>query len=150
MKTSTTCALLAGFSLVAWAADTKIPVAQLPPAVQTAMKNQTANSTVLGATEEREHGRMTYEVETKRDGKGRDLTFAEDGSLLEVEQEMDLNSIPAPARIGIQKRAAGGTIEKVESVTQGTTTSYEADVQTKSGKTREVAVNADGSPRKSD
>lgn len=150
MNAKTFCALVAGFALAASAAETKIPVAQLPPAVQKVMKKQTAGSTILGASKEREHGRMTYEVETKRDGKGRDLTFAEDGSLMEVEQEMALDNVPAPARIGIQKKAGGGTIKKVESVTQGTTTSYEADVQTQSGKTQEVAVNADGSPHDED
>jgi uncharacterized membrane protein YkoI len=139
-----------GFSLAGLAAETKVPIEQLPPAVQTAIKGQTAGATVLGASKEREHGRMTYEVETKRDGKGRDLTFDERGSLLEVEQEVDLDSIPAPAREAIQKKVAGGTVKKVESVTQGSTTSYEADVKAKDGKTREVAVNADGSPHKGD
>ena len=88
---------------------------------------------------------MTYEVETKRDGKGRDLTFDERGSLLEVEQEVDLDSIPGPAKEAIRKKLAGGTLKKVESVTQGSKVSYEADVRTKDGKNREVAVNADGS-----
>jgi uncharacterized membrane protein YkoI len=123
---------------------------QLPPAVQSAIKEQAAGATILGASKEREHGHMTYEVETKKDGKGRDLTFDEKGSLLEVEQELDLDSVPGPVRQAIQKRVAGGTVKKVESVTQGSTTSYEADVRTKDGKSREVAVNADGSPHKGD
>ena len=150
MKVLTICALSAGFSLVTLAADTKVKVDQLPPAVQTAMKEQTAGAAILGASKEREHGRMTYEVETKRDGKGRDLTFDENGSLLEVEQEVDLDSIPGPAKKAIQNKIAGGTVKKVESVTQGATTSYEAAVRTKNGKNREVAVNADGSPHDED
>jgi hypothetical protein len=93
---------------------------------------------------------MTYEVETKQNGKGRDLTFDKDGSLLEVEEEVDLDSIPEAAREAIHKKAAGGSIKKVESVTQGSTTSYEADVRTLHGKSREVAVNADGSTHQED
>jgi uncharacterized membrane protein YkoI len=150
MKASIVCALGAGFCLGASAADTKVRVDQLPPAVQTAMKEQTAGATIVGTSKEREHGRMTYEVQTKRDGKGRDLTFDENGSLLEVEQEVDLDSIPGPAKGAIQKKVAGGTIKKVESVTQGSTTSYEADMTTKDGKNREVAVNADGSTHDED
>jgi uncharacterized membrane protein YkoI len=114
------------------------------------MKGQTKGATIVGASKEREHGRMTYEVETKLNGKGRDLTFAADGSLLEVEQEVDLNSLPTAAKEAIEKKAAGETIKKVESVTRGSTTSYEADVSTKTGHSREVAVNADGSPHKED
>ncbi len=91
---------------------------------------------------------MTYEVETKLDGKGRDLTFDENGSLLEVEQEVNLDSIPRPAREAIQKKVAGRTIKKVESVTRGSRTGYEADVKTPDGGNQEVAVNADGSAHK--
>jgi uncharacterized membrane protein YkoI len=114
------------------------------------MKGQTKGATIVGASKEREHGRMTYEVEAKLNGKGRALTFAADGSLLEVEQELDLNSLPTAAKEAIEKKAAGETIKKVESVTRGSTTSYEADVSTKTGHSREVAVNADGSPHKED
>ncbi len=150
MKTFAVCALGVACSLGYVAADTKIKVEQLPPAVRSAMQEQTKGATVLGASKERENGRMTYEVETRRDGKGRDLTFAADGSLLEVEQEVDLESVPGPAKEALRKRAAGEKIEKVESVTQGSTVSYEAEVRAMSGKSREVAVNADGSARKED
>ena len=150
MKPFAICVLGVGVCLTGSAAETKVTMEQLPPAVQSAIKEQAAGATILGASKEREHGHMTYEVETKKDGKGRDLTFDEKGSLLEVEQELDLDSVPGPVRQAIQKRVAGGTVKKVESVTQGSTTSYEADVRTKDGKSREVAVNADGSPHKGD
>jgi uncharacterized membrane protein YkoI len=142
------CVLATALGVAAVAAETKISVSDLPPAVRAALKNRTNDATILGASKEREYGRMTYEVETKRDGKGRDLTFDESGSLLEVEQEVDLDSIPGPAKEAIQKKLAGGTVTKVESVTQGSKVSYEADVRTRNGKNREVAVNADGSAHK--
>lgn len=150
MKVITICAFGAAISLTAFAAETKIRVEDLPPAVQAAMKDQTQRATILGASKELEHGRISYEVETKLNGKGRDLTFAENGSLMEVEQEVDLDSLPGRAKEAIQRRVAGGTIKKVESVMQGSTTSYEADVTTTSGKKEEVAVNRDGSPHKED
>ena len=150
MKAIPLFTLSAGLSLVAFAAEAKLKVDELPPAVQTALKDQTKDATIVGASKEREHGRSTYEVETKLDGKDRDLTFAEDGSLLEIEQEVDLNSIPGPAKRAIEKRLSGGTITKVESVTKGPETSYEALVRSKSGKTHEVAVNMDGSAHRED
>lgn len=58
---------------------------------------------------------------------------------------MDFDSIPAPAKAAIEKRAASGTIKKVESVTHGLRASYEATITTKTGKRIEVAVNSDGS-----
>ncbi len=148
MKVLTTCALGVAFGLAAFAEEAKVNVQDLPAAVQTAVKAQTNGATILGASKEREHGLMTYEVETKLDGKGRDLTFDENGSLLEVEQEVNLDSIPRPAREAIQKKVAGRTIKKVESVTRGSRTGYEADVKTPDGGNQEVAVNADGSAHK--
>ena len=148
MKTFHICALGASLCVVTFAADTKLKVEELPPAVQTAMKQQTKGATILGASKEQEHGGMTYEVETKLDGKSRDLTFAADGSLLEVEQQVDLDSLPGPAKHAIQKKTAHGTIRKVEAVKHGATTSYEAAFKTAAGKNQEVAVNADGSPPK--
>ena len=49
-----------------------------------------------------------------------------------------------PAKTALQRRAAGGLIGKVESVTSGNSVSYEAVVVTKSGKHTEIAVNPDG------
>ena len=148
MRVFNICSLAAAFGVASFGADTKVNIDALPPAVQTAIKNQTKGATILGASQENEYGHLTYEVETKIDGKSRDLTFDDNGSLLEVEQEVDLDSIPAPAKEAIAKRAAKGTVKKVESVTQGSKTSYEADVQMQNGKSREVAVNADGSAHK--
>lgn len=147
MKVLTVCALAVAFGHAAFAEET-VNLQDLPAAVKTAVKAQTGGATILRASKEREDGRITYEVETKLDGKGRDLTFDERGSLLEVEQEVNLGSIPGPARKAIQKNVAGGTIKKVESVTQGSKTTYEADVKAPDGSNQEVAVNADGSTHK--
>ncbi len=129
-------------------ADQKVKLEDLPPAVQKAVKEQTANVTLVGLSKEVEKGKTMYEIETKVNGKGRDLLLDNAGAVVEVEQEVDLSGIPVPAKLAIEKRAAGGTIKKVESVTHGATVSYEAAVRTKAGKDVEVAVNADGSVHK--
>ncbi len=128
--------------------DTKMAFSDLPAAVQEAAKSQAKGAQVLGASSEKENGRTTYEVETKLDGKSRDLSFDATGKLLEVEQEIDIDGIPATAKASLLKRVGSGTIQKVESVTAGNSTSYEASVTTKSGKHIEIAVNADGTPHR--
>jgi hypothetical protein len=70
--------------------------------------------------------------------------------VLSVEEETDLESIPAPAKAALQKRAAGGAITKVEKLTAGAMVSYEASIKNKSGKMVEVGVNPDGTPHKDD
>jgi uncharacterized membrane protein YkoI len=145
MKTFPSLVLGTLFALSAWTAETKIKLEELPPAVQKAMKEQSKGAMLRGANKEQENGRTTYEVETNLAGNGRDLTFDESGSLLEVEQETDLDNIPTLAKAAIQKKAANGAIQRVESVTSGSRTRYEAHVKTREGKNLEVVVNADGS-----
>jgi hypothetical protein len=47
------------------------------------------------------------------------------------EQEVALDGRPAPVREYIQKKAAGRTIKKVESMTKGCSVTYEATMQRK-------------------
>ena len=132
--------------------DTKIKMEDLPAAVQQAVQQQIRTATLIGLSKEVEKGKTTYEAETKVNGKSRDIEFDSKGTVLAVEEEVDLASIPAAARTAIEQKAAGGTIKKVESVTHGANSgasvSYEAAVKTKAGKNIEIGVNADGSAHK--
>jgi hypothetical protein len=139
--------LFAGSALaaLALAADTKVKLENLPPAVQAAVKAQLADATLVSISSEKEHGKTEYEVEAKVNGKARTIAFDQKGTVLEVEDETDLDSIPAAVKAGLQKQAGTAAILKVERVTAGSKVSYEAAVKTKAGKNLEVVVNADGS-----
>ncbi|MCU1262904.1 MAG: hypothetical protein JWO80_5789 [Bryobacterales bacterium] len=130
------------------AAETKVKMESLPPAVQQAVKDQTQNAKLVGISKEVENGKTMYEVETMVNGKSRDLMLDATGQVASVEQEVGLDSIPASAREAIQKKTAGGKIKKVELVTVGSEKSYEAAYAGKNGKSAEFSVNADGSVHK--
>jgi uncharacterized membrane protein YkoI len=151
MKTALKFALCAALPVAmlttVFAAETKLKVSDLPAAVQKTVTEQTKSATLIGVSKEVEKGKTLYEIETKANGLGRDLLVDKTGAIVEVEQEVAIDSIPAAARTAIQKKAAGGKITKVETLTQGTSVSYEAEV-VKGGKTSEIGVNADGSPHK--
>ena len=125
-----------------------VKLESLPPALQTAIKENTRDATVTSISSEKENGRVQYEVESKRNGKGHNLVFDKSGALLETEAETDLDSVPSAAKAAIQIRAAGGTITMVEKLTAGNNVSYEATIKTKAGKSTEYAANADGTPHK--
>ncbi len=80
-------------------------------------------------------------------GLTRDLLFDANGKVVSVEEETTLDKIPAAAKAAIEKKAAGGKITRVETLTQGSVVSYEAVVN-KNGKNAEIGVNADGSAHK--
>jgi hypothetical protein len=66
------------------------------------------------------------------------------GHVLEIEEEMTLESLPAAVRDGLTKAAGKGTIRKVESLTKnGKLVAYEAAVKTGT-KNSEVQVGPDG------
>jgi len=152
MKTLISSALVLGLfsSSLALAAEKKVKMSDLPPAVQQAIKDHTKDATLVGVSKDVENGKTEYEAETKVNGHTKDTTFDESGKLLAVEEEVSLDSIPAAAREAIQKQAAGGKVKKVEKVTQGSKVFYEAPITTKDGTKSEALVLPDGTPTKED
>jgi hypothetical protein len=103
----------------------------LPAAVQNAVAEQSKGAKIRGYTSEVEGGQQEYEVEMTMHGRSRDVTIAPDGSVLEVEDQVTLRSLPVAVRDSLVKKAAKGRIVKVESLTkQGTLVAYEAQVRT--------------------
>lgn len=143
----TICAVLSIFALGAAASEKKVRMQDLPPAVQATVKAQTQGATLLALNMEVENGKTEYEAETKVNGHGRDIQIDPTGKIVAIEEEVPFESIPAAAKSGLTKLAAGGKIKKIESVTKGKTVTYEA-VVTKDGKSSEIVVSANGSPSK--
>ncbi len=139
------CAVLSICCLSAAASEKKVKMQDLPPAVQATVKAQTQGATLLGLNMEVENGKTEYEAETKVNGHARDIQIDPAGKIVAIEEEVPFEVIPPAAKAGLTKLSAGGKIQKVESVTKGTTVTYEA-VVTKSGKRSEIVVSKDGSP----
>ena len=76
----------------------------------------------------------------------RDVLIGADGSVLEIEVEVALDSLPAAVKAGLLQLAGSGKITKVESLTKrGVLVAYEAQVRTGT-KRSEVQVGPDGKP----
>ena len=149
MKRISTIIIISTATLLhtALGAEKRVKMKDLPLAVQKAVQAQTKGIEVKGLSKEVESGKTFYEVETLVNGRGRDLLFDTNGTVVEVEEEVTLNGIPARAKAAIEKEAAGGEIKKVEMLTKGQSISYEAAI-IKGGKKFEVEVKADGFPAK--
>lgn len=141
--------MIAGAVLLgaALAADKLVKMSDLPLAVREAVQAQTKGAEVKKIMQEVISGETFYEVESIVSGRTRDLLFNTAGTAVEIEEEVTIDSIPAPARTAIEKKAAGGKIIKVETVAKGQTVLYSADY-IKAGKNHEFEVKADGSPGK--
>jgi uncharacterized membrane protein YkoI len=126
--------------------DKKLKRSELPPAVQKTADQESQGATIRGYSSETENGQLVYEVEMTSHGHGRDVLIAADGSVLEIEEEVALDSLPAAVRDGLKQLAGQGKITKVESLTKhGAIVAYEAQVRT-GNKRSEVQVGPDGKP----
>jgi|SRR5579864_1260484 len=124
--------------------EQKITASDLPAAVKRTADQQSKGATVRGYARETEHGRIQYEVELLVAGKSRDVTIGEDGRVLEVEQQLDFDSLPRAVRAALTKRAGTGTISWVESLSKGgKLVAYEAGVLT-AGQRAQIQVGPDG------
>ena len=126
--------------------EKKLKRSELPAAVLKTVEQESQGATVSGYSSEMDHGQLVYEVAMRVRGHGRDVLIAADGSVLEIEEEVALESLPAPVRDGLTQRAGAGTITKVESLTKrGILVAYEAQVRT-GAKRSEIQVGPDGTP----
>ena len=92
----------------------------------------------------------TFEAETTKDGRARDITFAADGSVLEVEQQVDRDQVPAPVLTRMDAVVHGGTLQRIETLSRGgSIVRYEVSY-TRGGRNREAAFTPDGHAAKAD
>lgn len=122
----------------------KLQMKDLPPAVQKALKEQTMGATIVSISTEKEGGKIVYEVETKVDGHARDMLIDSTGKVIEIEEEVDMASLPAAVQAEAKKSLGQGKVDRIESVTKnGIFSGYEAVVERGSKKV-EVSLGPDG------
>ncbi len=141
----TAAVVVAAFSMTLVAsAEKKIERSALPPAVEKKVQEQSKGATIKGFSSETENGVFQYEVETMVNGHSRDLAVAKDGTLLEVEEEVSMDSLPAAVKSALMARAPGAKITKVESLTKkDKLVAYEA-ATLKGAKKGEIQVGPNG------
>jgi hypothetical protein len=126
--------------------EKNIKRSDLPPAVEKTVALKSKDATIRGFSEETEKGQTYYEAEMVVAHHNRDLLIDQAGAIVEVEEQVAIDSLPAAVRAGLQARAGKGKIVKVESITKhDQLVAYEAKVMT-DGKKSEVQMGPDGKP----
>ena len=138
--------LIAGLAVLtsAQAQEKKIKREDLPPAVERTVAAQSQSATIKGFSSEVEGGKTLYEVELTVNDHGKDISMDKDGKIVEVEEEVAMDSLPPEVKAGLTKAAGSGTITRVETLAKaGKIVAYEADVKNGS-KHSEVQVGPNG------
>jgi hypothetical protein len=119
----------------------------LPPAVEKTVAEQAAaaGTLITGFSREVENGQTMYQMELTVKGTGRDVLMDSTGAIVEVEDEMLWDVVPAAVKAGILNAAGKNKVLKVESVSKGgQVVRYEAKIDKKG----EVSVDSRGKPVK--
>ena len=136
--------LMALASACLWARERQVVRNELPVAVRETADKQAQGATVRGYAKDVENGQVEYEVQLAMNGHSKDVTIAPDGRVLEIEEEVRAESLPAVVASRLSAKAGKGKIEKVESLTKrGVIVAYEAQVLT-ARKRSEIQVGPDG------
>jgi len=124
--------------------EKKIRRADLPQAVEKTVATESQGATVRGFSEEKENGQTYYEAEMTVNGHSKDVLIGKDGAIVEVEEQVAFDSLPAAVKSGLESKAGSGKILKVESlIKHGKLVAYEAKVEA-NGKKKEIQVGPDG------
>src|SRR5262249_40955485 len=127
------------------AQEKKIRRSDLPAAVEKTVQEQSQGATIRGFSKEVEKGQTYYEAEMTVNGHSKDVLIDASGQVVEVEEEVSMEGLPAEVKAGLQAKAGEGKIGKVESITKkGKLVAYEAHLR--GGKQKEVQVGPDGKP----
>ena len=124
--------------------EKKISRADLPPAVEKTVAEQSKGATIRGFSEEKENGETFYEAELMVSGHSEDVLVDVNGKVVEVEEQVPTESLPSAVRDALQAKAGNGKLIKVEKLTKNNKiVAYEAKVLT-NGKKSEVQVGPNG------
>lgn len=124
--------------------EKKIQRADLPPVVEKTVATQSQGASIKGFSQEKENGQTFFEAEMTVNGHSKDVLIDATGTVVEVEEQVTLESLPAAVKTALQSQADKGKILKVESLTKhNKLVAYEAKVQM-DGKKKEIQVGPDG------
>jgi hypothetical protein len=129
--------------------ERKLTKNDLPAAVLAAFEQSYPKASIESVSTETEDSTMYYEINSK-DGKvKRDLLYAVDGTVKEVEESVKSRDLPGTVMQAVEKAFPKGKIKKAEKLIKGGVTSFELVV--KSGKEEfELALSTDGTITKNE
>ena len=131
------------FSLSAAAQEKKITARQVPAAVITAFKTSYPNAAIRGYAQEKENGKVFYEIESREGTTQRDILYNADGTVAEIEESIAAADLPAAAQEAIHEKYPKAVIVLAEKTTAGDRVGYE--VVARQGKRRiTMEFDADG------
>ena len=144
--------ILLGSVVLAGCAEQPAEQASLQPAEQDALPAavaaafEQANPTLEIVEFEREEldGRVVYEIETRTGEFEKDFVYLEDGTLLQIEEDIAVESLPEAVLAAMMAAHPGAEVNEAEMITTGDVVGYQVDIQVAEDQEFELLVSPDG------
>ena len=150
---SAACALLASTGVYQARAE-KVPVTQLPDAVQKAIKDQSQGQNLEHVDRETKNGQTVYDAEFQRKGLNRHVVFTADGTVVPGRHVSDLTTsrhptmalgdLPLPVQKTVKEQQGGRTIADIHKEMKNGQAVYQVEFKDK-GANSHIFVASDGS-----
>lgn len=122
-------------SVGAQAKEKQIKQSNLPTAVQKSALEHSTGATVTGYTSDKVEGVTVYQMDLLVEGRTRGIVMDPDGTVLQVEQEIAWDQLPADVQTDLNNVAGKGKYGSVSTITKdGKLVAYEAELVTKGNK----------------
>jgi Putative beta-lactamase-inhibitor-like, PepSY-like len=115
----------------------------LPTSIAAAFRQAYPNATILQVSRERREGKTVYEVESRDGTTRRDLIYDLAGAVIEIEEIIPADSVPAAVRAAVERDVKGAMLVGAERVTRGEVVLYEVQVR-RNGRTRYLTYDPEG------
>jgi uncharacterized membrane protein YkoI len=135
--------------VMARADEEKISPDKLPAKVMAAVKERFPGAEFTSITKETMDKNVVYDIELKHKGRKYEMDIKEDGTVLEVEKEVDLKDVPAAVTKAIEAKYPKSTVKEVMEVNivkgkEEKPDHYEVLIETADKKKMELEVALDG------
>ena len=107
----------------------------LPAVVATAFQQAYPSATILHVSREPQDGKIVYEIQSRDGSTRRDLLYDPLGKVIEVEEMIAADLVPAKVRAALERDLTGATVLGAERVTRGEAVLYEVQAR-KNGRTQ--------------
>ncbi len=115
----------------------------VPAAVLSAFQSSYPHAVIRGFARETENGTRFFEIQSVEGSIHRDLLYTGAGNIVEIEETVLPDQIPPAVQKTLKENFAGTPVRRIERVTRGPNTTYEATIG-KGKIRREIVMNADG------
>jgi hypothetical protein len=149
LSTVAVCGGLILFATLA-RADGKLDLDKVPAKIMSAIKGRFPDPQHISVEEEKENGKVMYDVELTQKGLKYEMDITDDGTIVEIEKEIAAKDFPAPCAKAVAAKFPNAKIKEIMEVNKvegkkETPENYEVRLEVPGKKAFEAVVALDGS-----